>query len=245
MFRKPQGAVIDEIRVEYWLAWETRRNPRSNVTPSTAQNLTRGSALKSRHLTFREGRAIAQAVSRRFPTTTGRVRSQAGFLVDKVALWQVSSPCQFSFHEILHTHLSFGAGIIQQLVADVTSGLSLMLTKIKQKENCQLCHVTLNVLAPNFPATCHATIGYHINIRLWCEGLQMCVDDLAEAFTVIESLRCTLCSCDTRHCFQYEYAYHYGLVCLVAIGLPAGCGVADLHFARCLGAWGMLTQSAA
>jgi hypothetical protein len=53
------------------------------------------------------------------------------FVVDKVALGQVFSEyfgfhCQFSFHRQLHTHhLSSGAGIIGQLVADVTSGLSL------------------------------------------------------------------------------------------------------------------------
>jgi hypothetical protein len=54
-----------------------------------------------------------------------------GFVVDKVALEQVFSeyfgfPCQFSFHQLLHTHhLLSGAGTIVQLVADVPSGLSL------------------------------------------------------------------------------------------------------------------------
>jgi hypothetical protein len=54
-----------------------------------------------------------------------------GFVVDKVALGQVSSeylgfPCQFSFHRLLHTHHPpSGAGIIGQLVANVPSGLSL------------------------------------------------------------------------------------------------------------------------
>jgi hypothetical protein len=33
--------------------------------------------------------------------------------------------CQFSFHQMLHIHLSYGAGTIGQLVADVPSGLSL------------------------------------------------------------------------------------------------------------------------
>jgi hypothetical protein len=48
-----------------------------------------------------------------------------------VALGQVffeylGFPCQFSFHQLLHTHhLSSGAGTIGQLVADVPSGLSL------------------------------------------------------------------------------------------------------------------------
>jgi hypothetical protein len=54
-----------------------------------------------------------------------------GFVVDKVALGQVFSEyfgfsSQFAFHRLLHTHhLSSVAGIIGQLMADVTSGLSL------------------------------------------------------------------------------------------------------------------------
>jgi hypothetical protein len=54
-----------------------------------------------------------------------------GFVVDKVALGQVFSeyfgfPCQFSFHRLLHIHhLSFGAGTIGEIEADVPSGLSL------------------------------------------------------------------------------------------------------------------------
>jgi hypothetical protein len=34
-------------------------------------------------------------------------------------------PCQFSFHQILHTHISSVAGTIGQLMADVPRGLSL------------------------------------------------------------------------------------------------------------------------
>jgi hypothetical protein len=62
-----------------------------------------------------------------------------GFVVDKVALGQVFSeyfgfPFQFSFHRLLHIHhLSFGAGTIGQLVADVPSGLSL--TQPQEKGN--------------------------------------------------------------------------------------------------------------
>jgi hypothetical protein len=52
-----------------------------------------------------------------------------GFVVDEVALGQVFSeyfcfPCQFSFHQLLHTHLSSEAGTIGKLVADVPSRLS-------------------------------------------------------------------------------------------------------------------------
>jgi hypothetical protein len=57
-------------------------------------------------------------------------KGHVGFVVDKVALKQVFSeyfgfPCQFSFHQMLNTHLLSGAGTIGQLVADVPSGLSL------------------------------------------------------------------------------------------------------------------------
>jgi hypothetical protein len=56
--------------------------------------------------------------------------SHVGLVVDKVALEQVSSeyfefPCQFSFHQTLHHHLSSGAGTRGQLVTEEPSGLSL------------------------------------------------------------------------------------------------------------------------
>jgi hypothetical protein len=78
------------------------------------------------------GRAIAQAVSRRLPTATGRVRArsgQEGFVVDKVALGQVFSeyfgfPCQSSFHQIMHLHNHLGHVTLGQSVAEVPSGPS-------------------------------------------------------------------------------------------------------------------------
>jgi hypothetical protein len=78
----------------------------------------------------REGSATAQACSRRRPGFEPR-SGHVGFMVDKVVLGQVFSECfgfpyQFSFHRLHHTHhLSSGAGTIDQLVADVPSGLSL------------------------------------------------------------------------------------------------------------------------
>jgi hypothetical protein len=53
-----------------------------------------------------------------------------GFVVDKVALGQVlfeyvGFSCQFLFHQILHIHLSSGAGTIDQIVAGVPTGFSL------------------------------------------------------------------------------------------------------------------------
>jgi hypothetical protein len=55
--------------------------------------------------------------------------SHVGFVVDKVALWQVFSsylgfPWQFSFHRLFDAyHLSCGAGKIGRIVADVPSRL--------------------------------------------------------------------------------------------------------------------------
>jgi hypothetical protein len=58
-----------------------------------------------------------------------------GFVVDKVALRQVFSE-YFLFHRLLHIHhhLSSGAVIIGQLVADVPSGLSLIPPQKKLKK---------------------------------------------------------------------------------------------------------------
>jgi hypothetical protein len=76
----------------------------------TIQYWTRTSLRKSRAKSYR-GRTVAEVVSRSLPTAAARVRVRAehvGFLVDKVALGQVSSeyfgfPCQ-SFHQFLHHH---------------------------------------------------------------------------------------------------------------------------------------------
>jgi hypothetical protein len=70
-----------------------------------------------------------------------------GFVVDKVAMGQDFSeyfgfPCQFSFHQLLHSHhhLSPGAGTIDETVVDMPSGLSLTppgenkKKKIKEKQ---------------------------------------------------------------------------------------------------------------
>jgi hypothetical protein len=57
------------------------------------------------------------------------------FVGDKVALGQVSSE-YFSFHQMIHTHLSSGSGTIGQLVADVPSGLSLKPPHKIKKKRC-------------------------------------------------------------------------------------------------------------
>jgi hypothetical protein len=79
---------------------------------------------------FRQGCAIAQAISHRRPGIEPR-SNRMRFVVDKVALGQVFSeyfsfPCKFSFHRLLHTYNPLSvAGTIGQLVADVPSGFSL------------------------------------------------------------------------------------------------------------------------
>jgi hypothetical protein len=73
---------------------------------------------------------------------------QVGFVVDKLALGQVFTdyfgfPCQFSFHQLLHTHLSSGAGTIGQLVADIPRGLTVPShpNKIKKKFHIDMAHL--------------------------------------------------------------------------------------------------------
>jgi hypothetical protein len=62
------------------------------------------------------GRAIAQVVSRWFPSASILVRARSGeleFVIDKVTMEQVFSeyfgfPCQSSFHQIIHPHIHPG-----------------------------------------------------------------------------------------------------------------------------------------
>jgi hypothetical protein len=95
-----------------------------------------------------DGRAIAQADSYQFPTPLAWVRSQAmscGICTEQCSngaeflcvLW---FPCQFSFHHVLHTHLSSGAATIGQLVSGVLSGLSLTPPHEIKKKNRVVNH---------------------------------------------------------------------------------------------------------
>jgi hypothetical protein len=80
-----------------------------------------------------KGRAISQAVSRR-PLTAAAL--------GQVFAEYFGFPCQFSLHQLLHTHLSSGAGTIGQLVADVPNGLSLTPPheiKKKMKKEVEMC----------------------------------------------------------------------------------------------------------
>jgi hypothetical protein len=69
-----------------------------------------------------------------------------GFVVHKVAIGQVFSEyfgftCQFSLHQLFHTHLSFGADTIGQSAADVPRGLIVSFNpsnEIKKKLHCGL-----------------------------------------------------------------------------------------------------------
>jgi hypothetical protein len=83
------------------------------------------------HREGRQGRAIAQAISRRLPTAAHGFESGLGhvdFVVDKAELGQVFSeyfrfPCQSS-HRLLHTHhhTSSGAGTVGHLLTSVRVG---------------------------------------------------------------------------------------------------------------------------
>jgi hypothetical protein len=83
-------------------------------------------------------RAITQAVSRRFPTAVARVWSceicrgqsgtEAGFL----------RVLRFPLPILIHYHLSYGAGTIGQIVADVPSGLSITPPQETKKSSCIL-----------------------------------------------------------------------------------------------------------
>jgi hypothetical protein len=76
------------------------------------------------------GTRIAQVVSRQFPTAAARVRSQdksCGICGGQSDTGHDSFEnfgflCQFLSHQMLHTHLSSGAGTVGQLVSDISSG---------------------------------------------------------------------------------------------------------------------------
>jgi hypothetical protein len=81
-----------------------------------------------------------------FPLRRPEFEPRSGHVAGRVALGQFFSeyfsfPSQFSFHRLLHIHhLSSGTGKIDQLVADVTRGLSVtppQETK-KKKKICML-----------------------------------------------------------------------------------------------------------
>jgi hypothetical protein len=94
------------------------------------------------------GRAKLRRLVAGFPPRRPRFESRSGyvgFVVGKEALGQVFSehfgfPCQFSFHQLLHTHhLSSEAGTMGQLVAEELSGLSL--TRPQETKNKNLEYV--------------------------------------------------------------------------------------------------------
>jgi hypothetical protein len=99
-------------------------------------NIRGGKTLQ--HLIKDAGRAIAQAVSRRLRAKVrscwicgGQSGTEAGFSE------YLGFPCQSSFHRLLHIHYHTpsGAGTIDQLVADVPSGLSLTPPQETEKQD--------------------------------------------------------------------------------------------------------------
>jgi hypothetical protein len=78
-----------------------------------------------------------------------------GFVVDKVILGKVyfeyfGFPCQFSFHRLLHTHLSSAVATIDQIVADIPSGLTLTPLKERNKIGISL---GAQIYKPDLPLT--------------------------------------------------------------------------------------------
>jgi hypothetical protein len=65
----------------------------------------------------------------------GSILGHMGFVVDKYEYF--GFPCQFSFHQLLHTHITSVAGTIGQIAADVPSGLGL--TPPQGSEKKKLC----------------------------------------------------------------------------------------------------------
>jgi hypothetical protein len=94
-----------------------------------------------------------------------------GFLVDKVELGQVFSEyfgfhCQFSFHQMLHTHLSSGAGAIGQLVPDVPSGLIVSLTPLHERKKAYRI-LELNLSEMAMSSQLHAPFTYPSVLNYW------------------------------------------------------------------------------
>jgi hypothetical protein len=117
------------------------------------------------YLGLHYGRAVAQAVSRRLPAVTVWIRAK----VMPYGIYGVQSgtgrgflevlrfPCH-SFHPLLYNHLLSGDGTLGQIVAAITSGLSLTPAQHKQKTRFVL-HVM-----------CQVSVRYIIqNKKLWAE----------------------------------------------------------------------------
>jgi hypothetical protein len=101
--------------------------------------LSSSRCLPKPHLRMETDPVLVTSFQQRQPGLDPR-SGHVGFVVDKVVLGQGFSeyfgfPCQFSFHQLLHTHQhpSSGAGTTGQIVANVPSGLSLRPPPPKKK----------------------------------------------------------------------------------------------------------------
>jgi hypothetical protein len=99
--------------------------------------LTSSLALRASHVV-----RVAQAVNSRLPTAAARVRYHVGFVADKVALGHAvidyfGFSCQ-TFYRLLQAHhhhsSDHGTSTIGQIVADVTSRLSLAIFQETKKK---------------------------------------------------------------------------------------------------------------
>jgi hypothetical protein len=105
-----------------------------------------------------------------------------GFVVDKVALGQVFSEyfgfvCQFSFRQMLHTHLSFVFGTLGRTLADVTRALSHTAPQKKIEKLNTLCKrdfaarmsIVHNLRETSDPNRNQAFVNQHIaNMFTYC-----------------------------------------------------------------------------
>jgi hypothetical protein len=132
------------IFLDHLYSWQSFVNAMMNLwildkagdflTSWASVTCSRGTLFHISHMTVFNGcygRAIAQAVSRRASHRGGPVSIPGQVMWD---LWwtkwhwgRFGFPCQFPFHQLLHTHrhLSSGARTIGQILADVPSRLSL------------------------------------------------------------------------------------------------------------------------
>jgi hypothetical protein len=73
-------------------------------------------------------------------------------------------PCRFSFHQMLHIHLSSGAGTVGQLVADVPSGLSL--TPPQEIRNYAYAASHNSELISESHLRSHSKVGFVLKVKL-------------------------------------------------------------------------------
>jgi hypothetical protein len=112
------GTFFETVNTVCYVNFEVTGKEILMITPDTEPQAPieqqRPSAREQRRLEISDVLKYELGTTVRGP---GSISGHVGFVVDKATLGQVSSyfgfPCQFSFHQMLHTHLPSGAGYIQ------------------------------------------------------------------------------------------------------------------------------------